>query len=159
MLQLGVSDEGRQRVIMFFWRKHGYIENNILMLNAALMLMGLAVFALHPDEIGDRMSHTMSVLFGCVALRLVVDTVLPQLEFNTFVQTQLNLSIYFLCSSVLETAVLHFLHRRLDLVADAFVARVDGGCGVLLLLILGRHFGQMWMLRSEHMQRQPKIVY
>ena len=41
-----------QRVSMYIWRKHQYLENNILKLNIVFVLMGICAFAYHPEVSG-----------------------------------------------------------------------------------------------------------
>ena len=93
------------------WRKHFYFQANILLLNAALSLMSFACFALTPNELSARLKAAFSLLFGIVSLRFVVNTDLPRLEFNTFIQRQLNLSIYILLGIVFESSVLYVITR------------------------------------------------
>ena len=93
------------------WRKHFYFQANILLLNAALSLMSFACFALTPNELSARLKAAFSLLFGIVSLRFVVNTDLPRLEFNTFLQTQLNLSIYILLGIVFESSVMYVITR------------------------------------------------
>ena len=93
------------------WRKHFYFQANILVLNAVLSLMSFACFALTPKELPARLSAAFSLLFGIVSLRFVVNTDLPRLEFNTFIQKQLNLSIYILFGIVFESSVMYIITR------------------------------------------------
>ena len=93
------------------WRKHFYFQANILVLNAVLSLMSFACFALTPKELAARLSAAFSLLFGIVSLRFVVNTDLPRLEFNTFIQKQLNLSIYILFGIVFESSVMYIITR------------------------------------------------
>ena len=147
-LELGTSTDGRQHVSMLFWRKDHCMESNIITLNLSLMLMGMAAFALHPDDVGDRLSHTMAVLFGCVGLRLIVDSKLPELDFDT-------LSIHFLAVIIVESAALHFLHSRLGVIAHVVVAFIDGGSSLILLSAVARCFVQTLVKRTEHLRRKP----
>ena len=93
------------------WRKHFYFQANILVLNAVLSLMSFACFALTPKELNARLSAAFSLLFGIVSLRSVVNADLPRLGFNTFIQRQLNLSIYILFGIVFESSVLYVITR------------------------------------------------
>ena len=93
------------------WRKHFYFQANILVLNAVLSLMSFACFALTPKELSARLSAAFSLLFGIVSLRSVVNADLPRLGFNTFIQRQLNLSIYILFGIVFESSVLYVITR------------------------------------------------
>ena len=149
------TEEGRKRATMFLWRKYHYIQSNVITLNLSLMLMGMAAFALHPDDIGDRLAHATAVLFGCVGLRSIVDSQLPQLDFDTILQTQMNLTIYLLGVIVVESAVLHFFHSRLGAINHAVVAFVDGGCSLLLLSAVAGCIVQTLILRSSHLRRKP----
>ena len=68
------------------WRYAHYYEQNVLVVNLAILAIGFCSFALPATETSSRTDLTLNVLFGCVGIRFVVDESLPRLPYNTALQ-------------------------------------------------------------------------
>ena len=84
-LEVDVDEANSLHARAIIWRKHHYIEVNVLRLNGMLQLMGFAPYVFPPGlaYLSNRLSMAVGVLFSIVGLRFLVDNQLPKLDFLT----------------------------------------------------------------------------
>lgn len=141
------------------WRKHNYIEVNVLQLNALLQLMGFCTFAFPAEELSDRMSMAVGVLFATVGLRQLVDGLMPKLEFMSLAQNQLNASIYVIFAVVVESAFASMVHRIFGSdhsdAATTVAHIIDGITCATVLSTLAVSYIEVYRCRAAHLQMRP----
>ncbi len=106
-------------------RQPGFYMWRVVLVVVALLLLTMTTFACAPDNIGDRLSVTMTLALTIVAFQLVVAEILPKVEYLTYLD-KVFLSCFFGVVFVsLESAALHVLLVRAEAVDAATAAWWD----------------------------------
>jgi hypothetical protein len=111
-------------LVVMVVRYHGWYIVNIGVFMAAMVVMGLSVFVMSPEDTGDRNEAAMALILAIVATKFTLSEKLPKLEYQTLADLYISLSSGFLSLVVLANAVGAVLCYRVGLEDAQTVDRI-----------------------------------
>lgn len=93
--------------------RHPFFMLRLVVLPLVLMVMlSWSVFWMERSSLGDRISVSFIGILTAVAYQLVVSEILPQISYFTLINAIINLSLIFMCSTVLINLVVGAMDKR-----------------------------------------------